>query len=171
MTRGLRLAIGDIVVYRSYGAGPVAARESRVIRGTRQEVVVLAFASGLTVELPLPRARELLRPLASESDLSRVQKALRTDQPHAGGTWLKRQRASLASLNEGDPVGLADIIRNSTRRHVANKPTGREPKQPLWEREIATKARSLLSTEIALVRDIKPEEASNWIDQQLNRRP
>lgn len=171
MTRALRLAIGDTVVYRSYGAGPIAARESRVIGGTRQEVVVLALARGLTVELPLPRARELLRPLASESDLVRVQKALRTDQPRVDGSWLKRQRASLASLNEGDPVGLADIIRNSTRRAAADPPTSREPKQPQWEQEIATKARSLLSTEIALVRDIEPEEANSWIDQQLDRRP
>lgn len=171
MTRALRLAIGDTVVYRSYGAGPVAARESRVIGGRRQEVVVLALARGLTIELPLPRARELLRPLASESELCRVETALRTDQPPVGGSWLTRKRASLASLNEGDPVGLADIIRNSTRRDAAETPASREPKQPLWEREIATKARSLLSTEIALVRDIEPEEANSWIDQQLDRRP
>lgn len=171
MTRALRLAIGDTVVYGSYGAGPVAARESRVVGGTRHQVVVLALARGLTVELPLPRAREILRPLATESDLSRVETALRTDQPPMGGTWLARKRASLASLNEGDPVGLADIIRNSTRRDEADTPAGRDPKQPHWEREIATRARSLLSTEIALVRDIEPEEANRWIDQQLDRRP
>jgi RNA polymerase-interacting CarD/CdnL/TRCF family regulator len=166
----VRLAVGDIVVYRSYGAGPVTARESRVILGTRQEVIVLALADGLRVELPLQRARELLRPLANESDLSRVQEALSTDQPLSGDTWLKRQRKSLSTLNEGDPIGLADIIRNGARRRAAGSSKGRNPPQSLWEREIAGKARSLLSTEIAFARDIEPEEASSWIDRQLSRR-
>jgi RNA polymerase-interacting CarD/CdnL/TRCF family regulator len=170
VTTHLRLAVGDIVVYRSYGAGPVTARESRVILGTRQEVIVLALTGGLQVELPLRRARELLRPLASESDLSRVQEALGSDQPLSEGTWLKRQRESLLSLNDGDPVGLADIIRISARREAARTPNGSKSQQPLWEREIAAKARSLLSTEIAFARDIEPEEANSWIDRQLDRR-
>jgi RNA polymerase-interacting CarD/CdnL/TRCF family regulator len=133
-------------------------------------VIVLALAGGLRVELPLQRARELLRPLANESDLSRVQEALRTDQPLTGGTWLKRQRESLASLNDGDPIGLAHIIRNSARRQAAPSSKGSPPKS-LWERQIAAKARSLLSTEIAFARDIEPEEASSWIDRQLSQRP
>lgn len=132
---------------------------------------MLALAGELRVELPLQRARELLRPLADESDISRVRKALRTDQPVSEGTWLKRQRASLSSLNEGDPIGLADIIRNSARRQAAGSSDGRKPPLSLWEREIATKARSLLSTEIAFARDIEPEEANSWIDHQLSRLP
>lgn len=157
------------MVYGSHGAGPVTARESRVVHGTRQEVIVLALADGLRVELPLRRARELLRPLANESDLSRVQKALRTDQPLSGGTWLKRQRESLSSLNVGDPIGLAHIIRNSASRRAVGVSKGSNPPLSLWEREIAAKARSLLSTEIAFARDIEPEEASGWIDRQLGQ--
>ena len=49
----VRLAVGDMVVYGSHGAGPVAARETRVVLGKRQEVIVLALAGGLSVELPL----------------------------------------------------------------------------------------------------------------------
>jgi RNA polymerase-interacting CarD/CdnL/TRCF family regulator len=167
----MRLAVGDIVVYRSYGAGAVTARESRVILGTPQEVIVLSLAGGLRVELPLQRARELLRPLATESDLSRVQEALSTDQAPSGDPWLKRQRESLSNLNDGDPIGLAHIIRNSARSQAAVPPKGRKPPQSLWEREIAAKARSLLSTEIAFARDIEPEEANSWIDRQLSQRP
>jgi RNA polymerase-interacting CarD/CdnL/TRCF family regulator len=170
LTPRLKLAVGDIVVYRSHGAGPVTARESRVILGKRQEVIVLALARGLRVELPLQRARELLRPLASESDISRVQEALSTDQAPSGGTWLKRQRESLSSLNDGDPIGLAHIIRNSARRQAVRSPKGGKPPQALWERQIAAKARSLLSTEIAFARDLKPEDASSWIDRQLSQR-
>jgi RNA polymerase-interacting CarD/CdnL/TRCF family regulator len=171
LTPRLKLAVGDIVVYRSHGAGPVTARESRVILGKRQEVIVLALARGLRVELPLQRARELLRPLASESDISGVQEALSTDQALSGDTWLKRQRETLSSLNDGAPIGLAHIIRNSARRQAVRSPKGGKPPQSLWERQIATKARLLLSTEIAYARAIEPDEANSWIDQQLSQCP
>jgi hypothetical protein len=42
----VRLAVGDMVVYGSHGAGHVAARERRVVLGKRQEVIVLALAAG-----------------------------------------------------------------------------------------------------------------------------
>lgn len=163
----MRLAVGDIVVYRSHGAGPVTARESKVLLGTRQEVIELELTGGLRVELPLERAHELLRPLASASDLDRVQEVLRAEQAVSSGTWLKRKKESLARLNDGNPIGLAQIIRDGTRRDAARN--GAKEPRSLWERELATRARGLLSTEIAFAREIEPEEANGWIDQQLSR--
>lgn len=165
----MRLAVGDIVVYGSHGAGPVTARESKVLLGTRQEVIELELTGGLRVELPLERAHELLRPLASASDLDRVQEVLRAEQAVSSGTWLKRKKESLARLNDGNPIGLAQIIRDGTRRDAARSPNGAKVPRSLWERELATRARGLLSTEIAFAREIEPEEANGWIDQQLSR--
>jgi RNA polymerase-interacting CarD/CdnL/TRCF family regulator len=166
---GLRLAVGDMVVYRSHGAGHVAARESRVVLGARQDVVVLALAGGLRVELPLERANDLLRPLSNESDLSRVQEALGADQALSSEPWLKRQRESLEKLSDGDPIGLAQIIRNSVRREATRTPKGTKVQLSPWERELAMKARRLLSTEIAFVRGVEPEEADLWIDRHLGQ--
>jgi RNA polymerase-interacting CarD/CdnL/TRCF family regulator len=167
----LRLAVGDVVVYRSHGAGPVTARESRDVRGTQQDVVVLALANGLRVELPVAHARDLLRPLANESDISRVQAALGSDQAVSDDSWLKRQKASLAKLTDGDPIGLANIIRDSVRRETTRTAKGATLKLSPWEREIASKARRLLALEIALVRGVEPEEADGWIDRQLRQEP
>jgi RNA polymerase-interacting CarD/CdnL/TRCF family regulator len=167
----MRLAVGDVVVYGSHGAGPVVARERRVVLGRTQEVIVISLAGGLSVELPLERAHELLRPLADESDLSRVQEALRADQGISGDPWLKRQRESLARLNGGDPIGLAQIIREGTRREAAPSVKGSKPQLSPGESDVLTKARRLLSTEIAFVRGVEPEDADAWIDQQLRRDP
>jgi CarD family transcriptional regulator len=166
----VKLAVGDIVVYRSHGAGPVTARESKVVLGTRQDVVVLALTGGLRVELPLERAHELLRPLANESDLSRVQEVLGADQVVSTDTWLRRQRQSVAALNDGDPVGLARIIRDSAHREAARPAKGSTSRLSVSERQIAAKARGLLSTEIAFARNVEPEEANVWIDRQLDQR-
>jgi len=165
----VKLAVGDIVVYGSHGAGPVTARESKVLLGTRQEVIELELIGGLRVELPLARAHELLRPLATESDLKRVKAVLRADPAVSSDTWLKRKKASLARLTDGDPVGLAQIIRDGASRDAARITNGSKAPRSLWEREMATRARGLLSTEIAFAREIEPEEANGWIDLQLSR--
>jgi RNA polymerase-interacting CarD/CdnL/TRCF family regulator len=147
----------------------VTARTSKLVLGTRHEVVVLALAGGLRIELPLERAQEFLRPLASESDLSRVQEELGADQAVSTDTWLKRQRQSVATLNDGDPIGLARIIRDGARREAARASKDGISRLSVWERQIAAKARGLLSTEIAFARSVEPEEANVWIDRQLDQ--
>jgi RNA polymerase-interacting CarD/CdnL/TRCF family regulator len=169
----VRLAVGDRVVYRSHGAGHVAARESKVVLGARHEMVVLALVDGLRVELPLERANQLLRPLADEADLSRVEKTLGAKQARAAGgdTWLKRQRELLAKLADGDPIDLAHIIRNSVSREATRSAKGGKVQLSPWERDITRKARRLLAAEIALIRGVDPEEAETWIDRHLRQGP
>ena len=138
-----------------------------MVLGERQEVIVLALAGGLSVELPLQRARELLRPLADESDISRVRETLGGDHALNMDTWLKRRRASLAKLTIGDPIGLAEIIRDGARRERNLSANGAKSQLSPGERELFLKARQLLATEIALARGIEPAEATAWIDRQL----
>jgi CarD family transcriptional regulator, regulator of rRNA transcription len=167
----VKLAVGDLVVYGPHGAGPVAARKNRIVLGKRQEVIVLALVGGLSVELPLERAHELLRPLADESDMSRVQETLGADPAASGDSWLKRRRDSLAKLTAGDPIGLAEIIRDGARRESIRSKKGVKSELAPGERELCTKARRLLSIEIALARGVEPEEANTWIDEQLGQVP
>jgi CarD family transcriptional regulator, regulator of rRNA transcription len=165
----VRLAVGDMVVYGAHGAGAVAARESRVFRGAPRDVIVLALAGGLRVELPVARAHECLRPLATEADVARVKETLSSDQPVNGDAWLTRQRAALAKLSSGEPVGLAEIIRDCAGREREQSTKSAKPVLSPSERDLLTQARRLLSTEIGLLRGIAPEEAEAWIDRQLER--
>ena len=158
-----------MVVYASHGAGHVAAREKRVVLGKRQEVVVLALAGGLSVELPMERAHELLRPLASEADMSRVQETLGAVHAVSGDPWLKRRRDSQAKLTGGDPVELAEIIRDSAHREWTLPAKGAKSQLSPGEKEVFAKARQLLSNEIALARGVEPAEANAWSDEQLTR--
>src|SRR6266540_5368166 len=66
-SEGVRLAVGDVVVYGAHGVGHVVARERRVVLGTVQEILVLELADGLSVTLPVERTSGLLRPLLSET--------------------------------------------------------------------------------------------------------
>ncbi len=59
---------------------------------------MLALAGGLSVELPMERARELLRPLASEADMSRVQKTLDA----ARREWTLPAKGNKSQLSPGE---------------------------------------------------------------------
>jgi CarD family transcriptional regulator len=165
----VKLAVGDVVVYGTHGIGRIAAREQKVVLGATQEVVVLELADGLTVTLPLSRAQEQLRPLASEADMDRVRKALREDRVLSNDPWLSRRRETLAKLTGGDPVELAEIVGDGAQRERARRAKGDKPQLSTGEREIFVKARNLLADEIARARGIQQAEADGWIDDQLAR--
>jgi CarD family transcriptional regulator len=165
----MRLAVGDVVVYGTHGIGRIAAREQQSVLGGVQEVVVLELADGLTVTLPLTRAQEQLRPLASEADMDRVRKALREDRVLSNDPWLSRRRETLAKLTGGDPVELAEIVGDGAQRERARRAKGDKPQLSTGEREIFVKARNLLADEIARARGIQQAEADGWIDDQLAR--
>jgi RNA polymerase-interacting CarD/CdnL/TRCF family regulator len=165
----VKLAVGDVVVYGTHGMGRVAAREEQVVLGATREVVVLELADGLTVTLPLGRAREQLRPLATEADMHRVQETLREDRTLNGDPWLSRRRETLAKLTGGNPVELAEIVGDGAQRERTLRAKGNKPQLSTGEREIFMKAWHLLSGEIALARGIQQAEADGWIDEQLTR--
>lgn len=165
----MKLSVGDVVVYGTHGIGHVAARESQVVLGAKQEVVVLELADGLTVTLPLSRAEEQLRPLASEADMDKVGETLRKDRDLSADPWLSRRRDALAKLTGGDPVELAEIVGDGAQRERVRRAKGSKPELSSGEREIFVKARKLLSGEIARARGIGESEADVWIDEQLTR--
>jgi RNA polymerase-interacting CarD/CdnL/TRCF family regulator len=153
--QAMRVAVGDDVVYGAHGVGVVAARGTKVVDNEQRPVVVIALADGLSVELPVTLAQELLRPVAGEPEIARVGTVLRTAANPGEQSWLKRRREAQAKLR--DPVGLAEIIRDGT---------GRRQLSP-GEREILRTARKLLAAEIAISRGVGTAEADGWIDDQL----
>ncbi len=163
----VRLAVGDLVVYARHGTGHVSARETRVLLGENQEIVVLELADGLTVTLPIERAHEQLRPLASQADMRLVQETLRADGTPSADPWLKRQKETRARLTGGELIELARIVRDSALREQALAAKGTAGRLSIGERELSAKARQLLASEIALARGVEPAEADAWIDEQL----
>jgi CarD family transcriptional regulator, regulator of rRNA transcription len=154
-------------VYPAHGAGRVAAREKRVVLGAEQEVVVLALIDGLSVTLPMQLAHELLRPLVSEAGLSRVQETLREDGALSGDVWVKRLKQLQTKLRGGDPLQLAEIVRDGARRERRLTASGTTSKLSFSEKGLCVKARQHLSGEIGLARGLNRAEVDAWIDEQL----
>lgn len=115
----------------------------------------------------MERARELLRPLLSEADLRSVQRTLREEHTPSDLAWLKRRKDTQMKVAGGDPLRLAEVVRDGAlrERRLVAKRAGSQ--LSLSERALYLKARRLLSGEIGLAHGLEPGEADAWIEEQL----
>jgi RNA polymerase-interacting CarD/CdnL/TRCF family regulator len=162
----MKLAVGDSVVYGSHGVGRVVARTKE--RGAG-EIIVLELGVGLTVTLPLERARERLRPVASKADVRLVQQTLREDRRLSLDPWLSRRRETMEKLSTGTLTELAEIVCEGSQRDRARLAGGNASRLPTAERSVFVKARERLSEEIAVALSLQPNAADEWIEAQLAR--
>ena len=156
----LRLAVGDLVVYASHGVGRVAIRQP--------ETVVLEFAEGgLSVSLPIERAVECVRPVSTEVEITSIGRTLGGVDAVGQENWQRRLKTTRGKVTGGEAVGLAEVIRDASRRDeraTARKEPGR---LSLTERQLYLKARKLLADEIGLARGIPADDADGWIVEQI----
>jgi CarD family transcriptional regulator len=165
--RDSELAVGALVAYPPHGVGRIAAHSTKVVRGVEEKVVVIEFGNDLSVTLPLLRAHELLRPPVSNAGLRLVQDTLRADVVLSDETWPKRMTETQERLRRGDPLELAEIVRDAVRRDQRMTPGGTASKLSASERAIYLRARESLASEIGVVRGLGQEDADAWIDEQL----
>lgn len=155
--------VGDVVVYASHGIGKV---ESSRPTGADPETITVRFVNGLTVTLPMARAREALRPLSSETDLDDVRHSLRAVVDQSAEPWSRRNRRTREKLTSGTVTELAEVVRDGLQREQAAASRGSGTTAPS-DRQLYLQARGLLVAEIALCRGIEPEAAEAWIVEQV----
>jgi CarD family transcriptional regulator len=163
----VELKVGTVVAYPPHGIGTIAAREKKIVLGVEEEVVLIELANDLSVTLPVSRAEEMLRPPATEADLKKVQKTLRQEGVVSDEIWSKRLAQAQEKLRSGDPLDLAEIVRDGVKREQGRTANGTPIKLSTSERALHLKARELLSGEIGLARGVDRAEAEAWIDEQL----
>jgi len=161
------LKVGTIVAYPPHGVGRVSKREKKVILGIEEEIVIVELGNDLSVTLPLALAQEQLRPPATEADLKKVQKALRQNSVVSDEIWSKRVQQAQEKLRSGDPLELAEIVRDGVCLFNGKATTESPTKLSTSERALHLKARELLSGEIVVTRGVDQAEADAWIDEQL----
>jgi Transcriptional regulators, similar to M. xanthus CarD len=156
----LRFAVGDLVVYASHGIGRVANRNQRT--------VVLEFAErGLSVTLPIERAAECVRAVSTEDEIASIGKTLGEADVASAENWQRRLKTTRGKVTMGDAAGLAEVIRDASRRDERATARKEPGKLSLTERQLYLKARQLLADEIGAARGVDPAEADEWIGDQI----
>ncbi len=154
---------GDFVVYPTHGVGKVTSIEEDEIAGHKLELFVISFdRDRMTLRVPTSKAANSgLRKLSSKK---RMDEAIHTlkGRPRVKRTmWSRRAAEYDLKINSGDPVSIAEVVRD-LHRNVG------QPDQSFSERQIYEQARDRLAAEVAAVDKTDMEKATSKLEQILN---
>ena len=155
-------AIGDKVVYPMHGAGVIEKIEEKEILGEIKSYYVLQIPYGhIQVMVPTDKCIEAgLRQIMNKDDVEKVLKVLGAKSTPMDENWNRRLRDNNAKLKSGDPMQVAEVIRNLTRIE-------REKKLSAGEKKLLATARQILSSEMVLVNGITETQADTVIDNAI----
>ena len=154
--------IGQTVVYPHHGAAKIEEISTRVIRGEEKTYLTLRVSQGdLTIQVPAENVDLVgVRDVVDEDGLETVLSVLRARYIEDPTNWSRRFKANQEKIATGDIVKVAEVVRDLTRRDDQKKlSTG--------EKRMLTKARQILSSELALARDIDKTAAAARLDEVL----
>ena len=155
-------SVGETVVYPHHGAALIEAIETRVVKGEEKLYLVLRVAQGdLTVRVPAENAEIVgVREVVGEEGLTKVFDVLRAPHTEEPTNWSRRYKANLEKLASGNPLKVAEVVRDLWRRD-------RERGLSAGEKRMLAKARQILVGELALAENTDDAKASTILDEVL----
>ena len=152
----------DFVVYPAHGVGKVVAIEEEEVAGFALELFVIAFEKDkMTLRVPTNKAKDSgLRKLSSRDEMKGALKTLKGRSRVRRTMWSRRAQEYEAKINSGDPVSIAEVVRDLHRKED-------QPDQSYSERQIYQAALDRLARELAAVEDIDEEAATEKLETLL----
>ena len=153
---------GDFVVYPTHGVGKVLSVEEEEIAGHKLELFVISFdRDRMTLRVPVSKAANSgLRKLSSKKRMDEAIQTLK-GRPRVKRTmWSRRAAEYDLKINSGDPVSIAEVVRD-LHRNVG------QPDQSFSERQIYEQARDRLASELAAVEKTDVDKATTKLEQIL----
>ncbi len=153
---------GDFVVYPTHGVGKVMSIEEDHIAGHTLELFVISFDKDrMTLRVPVAKAANSgLRKLSSKKRMDSAIQTLKGRARIKRTMWSRRAQEYEAKINSGDPVSIAEVVRDLFRN------VG-QPDQSFSERQIYEQARDRLASELAAVEKIDMDKATLKLEQLL----
>ena len=134
---------GDHVVYPTHGVGKVERIAVEEIAGHRLELIHITFEENrMTLRVPVAKARTAgLRKLASRKQFDEALAILRGKARIKRTMWSRRAQEYEAKINSGDPLAIAEVVRDLHRNSG-------QPDQSFSERQIYESAMDRLAAEL-----------------------
>jgi len=153
---------GDMVVYPTHGVGRVEGVELQEIAGHRLELVVISFPRDrMTLRVPLTKAATSgLRKLSTQKVMKDALMRLKGRARVKRAMWSRRAQEYEAKINSGDPISIAEVVRDLHRKVD-------QPDQSFSERQIYEAALDRLACELAAVEKIDREKAAERLEELL----
>jgi len=134
---------GDYVVYPTHGVGKVERIVTEEIAGHRLELIHITFEENrMTLRVPVAKARTAgLRKLASRKMFDEALAVLKGKARIKRTMWSRRAQEYEAKINSGDPLAIAEVVRDLHRN-------AGQPDQSFSERQIYEAAMDRLAAEL-----------------------
>ena len=163
MTKKLEFRPGDFVVYPTHGVGQVTGVENFEIAGEELRLFVISFErERMTLKVPITKVQESgLRKLANRKIIDNALKTLKGRVRVKRTMWSRRAQEYDAKINSGDPIQIAEVVRDLHRNED-------QPDQSYSERQMYQAALDRFSRELAAVENTAPEEAVEKLEKILS---
>mgnify|MGYP002674571446 CR=1 FL=1 len=155
---------GEYVVYPAHGVGKVADVTKQNIAGTELELIVVNFDKDkMTLRIPMAKAQTTgLRPISDANTFSDALTTLKGKAKVKKVMWSRRAQEYENKINSGNPVAIAEVIRDLHRNENLAE-------QSYSERQIYEQALDRLSNEYAVFENISATDATQKILDILSK--
>ena len=153
---------GDFVVYPTHGVGQVTGIEKETIAGHPLKLVVVTFDNErMTLRVPINKMETSgLRKVSSQKIMDDAVTTLKGRARIKRTMWSRRAQEYEAKINSGDPILIAEVVRD-LHRNVG------QPDQSFSERQIYEAALERLAGEFAAVERIERDQATEKLEAVL----
>ena len=158
------ITVGDYVVYPTHGVGQVSEITEETIAGMTIEFLVITFEKNrMTLKIPVSKIETSgLRKLSTESEIKHAIDVMKTSPQQKRIVWAKRAQEYEEKINSGDPVVVAEVVRDLYKR-------ADRVEQSFSERQIYEQALTRLADEYAIIYGLPSDEAISKIEGIMER--
>ena len=156
-------AAGDYVVYPTHGVGQITGIEEQEFVGIKLKLFIVNFdKEKMTLRVPIDKAEATgMRALASADKMKIAMTTLKGRARVKRTMWSRRAQEYEAKINSGNPVAIAEVIRDLHRGEG-------QPEQSYSERQIYEAAMERLMRELATVEGLDDAQATEKLVAILN---
>jgi len=134
----------EFIVYPAHGVGQIVAIEEQEVAGAKLELFVINFIKDkMTLRVPTAKIVSVgMRKLAEGPLVKRALETLKGRARIKRTMWSRRAQEYEAKINSGDPLAIAEVVRDLHRN-------AGQPDQSFSERQIYEAAMDRLAAELA----------------------
>ncbi len=154
---------GDYVVYPAHGVGQIEGVETQTIAGMEIRLYAISFEKDrMRLKIPVMKAEESgLRKLSTSGRLKDALSTLKGRARIRRTMWSRRAQEYETKINSGDPVSIAEVLRDLKRSND-------DSEQSYSERQIYQSALERLAREVAVVEKITEIKATERLETMLS---
>lgn len=154
----------DYVIYPTHGLGKVMDIVKQSFGDQELELLVIEFEKNrMLLRVPVNKIEiSGLRKVSTEKDLKKAVDVVKTPPKVKRMMWSRRAAEYEEKINSGDPVALAEVVRDLHSRTA-------RPEQSFSERQIYEQALGRLADEFGAVHGLPSDESVDKLEKIMDK--